>query len=456
MEITKIVKNSFVVAQPTTLDVAAPLTLFGYPSNAEGVSWEPTIGDDPYTKHRRAILLEPDGSPWAHGNMFLLHLLKTETHEPSTDIGIAGDLQKVRNILFELDISYTADIKIKSKRPTYQVKTYFSQQIKDGLDRKYANRIIGVMVSFYNWLLKYTSIKFTYPLFLEKTYTSFYVDDAGFQYGIRRTTTDLMIKELNQEEIDKRYIIDGGKLQPLNLNQQKELIEALFKIGNTEMTLAFLIAMKTGARIMTVFTLRAEILRECEVEDDEEVPIKIGRNTNVSNKAGKQMVIYIPGWLHNRIKTYYECPRAVARRRLTSDCLPAEQYIFLTRTGNPYYIGHNDKRLLTYSSPPAGQSVRKFIAVQLIPALKEMKSELRLSFHDLRATFGMNYVRHGLDKIDNGKYSKSSLLNDLRQRMGHSKITTTMLYLDYDFADKRDFKIQEEWELSLINGRSFI
>lgn len=456
MEITKIVKNSFVVAQPTTLDVSAPLTLFAYPSNAERISWEPTIGDDPYTKHRRAILLEQDGSPWVHGNMFLLHLLKTEIHEPSTDLGKAGDLQKFRNVLFELNISYTADIKIKSKRPTYQLKAYFSNQVKNGLARKYANRIISVMVSFYNWLFKYTNVKFTHPLFQEKTITSYYVDDAGFQYGIKRTTTDLMIKELNAEELDKSYIIDGGKLQPLNLNQQKELIETLFKIGNTEMTLAFLIAIKTGARIMTVFTLRAEILRDCEVEDDEEIPITIGRKTNVSNKAGKEMTIYIPGWLHNRIKTYYECPRAVARRRLSADRLPAEQYIFLTRTGNPYYIGTNDTRFLTYSSPPAGQSVRKFIAVQLIPALKEMKSQLRLSFHDLRATFGMNYVRHGLNRIDSGKLSKSGLINDLKQRMGHSKITTTMLYLDYDFSDKRDFKIQEEWELSLINGKSFI
>jgi integrase len=440
------------VAQPTTRPVAAPLSLFDYPSDISGVNWEPEVGDDPYKKHKRAILLEADGSPWIHGNLFLLHVLKNNVHHPSTDIKKAEYLQEFRNILNKLKIDYLSDSKLKSKRPTYALKTELANKVKNGFSRKHANMIVGAVVEFYDWLKAYTIHTFSYPLYKKKVFISYYTDEAGFQYSKTNTTTDLTIKKIDTNEIDKIYIKDGGRLKPINLTEQKELITALNLMGNTEMTLSFLLGIKTGARIMTIFTLRASFLRQYDVEDEAEIPVVIGGDSKVLNKGGKKMVIFIPGWIHNRIRIYYNSKRAVARRRLNNCTDPESQYIFLTRTGNPYYIGEKDESFLSYSEPPAGQAVRKFISVQLLPKLLEIGSNLTLSFHDLRATFGMNYVRHGINQIELGKLSKSGLLNNLRQRMGHSSIATTMIYLDYDFADKHEIKIQEEWELSLINN----
>ena len=311
------------------------------------------------------------------------------------------------------------------------------------------------MVEFYEWLKKNTKVTFTYPLYVITPYTSWHTDDSGFSFSLTKKKTDLRIKEINSEEYDKSHIQDGGKLKPLNIDEQKDLIRALKEIGNTEMTLAFLIAMKTGARTLTVFTLKADILKDHDLDDTDEVPVTIGRGSNTSNKNDKRMVIYLPGWLHNRMRTYYNSPRAINRRKLNSSIKSTDQFIFLTRDGNPYYIGQKDDSYSKYSNPPTGRSMRKFIADQLHPQLEKMGSKLRLSFHDLRATFGMNYVRHGVNRMDLGQISKSSLLNNLRTLMGHSSIRTTLLYLEYDFADKFDYKIQEEWELSLINGEDF-
>lgn len=456
MEVTRIVSSSFIVAMPTTKDVAAPLSLFDHPSSASGVSWEPVIGDDPYARHRRAILLEPDGSPWVHGNLFLLHLLKIKSHQASTDVQKAAALQMVRNVLTELKIDYLSDQKFKSKRPTYAIKEYFIKQTKSGMKVKYANRIIGVMVEFYEWLKDYTNHKFKWPLFIKKKYMSHHTDEAGYQFSVEKITTDLYIKETDTGEIDKQYIQDGGKLRPLNTHEQKELINALMGIGNIEMTLAFLIALKTGARMLTVFTLKTDILRDHDVEDTDELPVLIGKESNISNKNNKRMVIYIPGWIHNRLRTYISSPRAARRKILNHMNNASDQFIFLTRQGNPYYIGQKDADFLKYPDPPSGRSVRKFISSQLHPQLEKKGSKLRMSFHDLRATFGMNYARAAVNELELGRISKSGLLNELKQRMGHASIKTTMLYLDYDFAEKYDFKIQEEWETSLMTDGDFM
>lgn len=49
------------------------------------------------------------------------------------------------------------------------------------------------------------------------------------------------------------YIDDSGKLRPLPKDEQVALIQALKAIGNTEMTLAFFLALATGARLHTAF-----------------------------------------------------------------------------------------------------------------------------------------------------------------------------------------------------------
>ena len=45
------------------------------------------------------------------------------------------------------------------------------------------------------------------------------------------------------------HINDGGKLRPLPKDEQQALVESLKRIANTEITLAFLFALTTGARL---------------------------------------------------------------------------------------------------------------------------------------------------------------------------------------------------------------
>ncbi|MDZ7901136.1 MAG: hypothetical protein U5L01_00695 [Rheinheimera sp.] len=93
------------------------------------------------------------------------------------------------------------------------------------------------------------------------------------------------------------HIVDGGKLRPLSKIEQENLVKALIDIGNPEMTIAFLIALTSGARIQTVFTLRLKHIIELNTNDFGEIPISVGMGTGVDTKFQKKMSIYLPTWL---------------------------------------------------------------------------------------------------------------------------------------------------------------
>ena len=71
-------------------------------------------------------------------------------------------------------------------------------------------------------------------------------------------STDLTcsFRTVRQSNEYSEYINDSGKLRPLPKDEQQALVESLKRIANTEMTLAFIFALTTGARLQTVFTLR--------------------------------------------------------------------------------------------------------------------------------------------------------------------------------------------------------
>jgi len=109
-------------------------------------------------------------------------------------------------------------------------------------------------------------------------------------------------------------------------------------------------------------------------------------------------------------------------------------------------MGQTDPDRLNQREPPRGGSVRKFISEKLRPYLESKGHHISFSFHDLRASFGMNLVREGIRDIEQGRESMDSLLHYVMTRMGHSRISTTMQYLNHDFARAPAYRAQEQWE----------
>lgn len=401
------------------------------------------------------MIVDPDGSLWAEANRYLLNRLnglvpaKRRTLE-----SIAGDLAHFRQWLLEEEIDFLTDTARPRARPTYRYCAYLHDEIRLGkLKARTAKRRISSVQNFYRWLVV-DGVKFEYPLWLENDAALMFKDARGFQKSKSVKSTDLTrsFRVVKSNDDYSEHVDDGGKLRPLPKDEQVALIHALKAIGNTEMTLAFFLALATGARLQTVFTLRRQNFLDEPYKGAVSHRIKVGDGTPVSTKYGKQMVLLVPLFLYRRVQIYMNSERCHQRMKLSKHVYPenSDQYLFLTRTGQPYYMAENDPFTFLYRNPPRGNAVTQFIRQQLKPELYRLGFEFEFRFHDLRATFGINLLEERLrdypleDSSMQNQPNFFRLLMYVRRRMGHANLATTERYLSY----RQSFKLAE----SLQNG----
>ncbi|EJL6332749.1 site-specific integrase [Vibrio cholerae] len=401
------------------------------------------------------MIVDPDGSLWAEANRYLLNRLnglvpaKRRTLE-----SIAGDLAHFRQWLLEEEIDFLTDTARPRARPTYRYCAYLHDEIRLGkLKARTAKRRISSVQNFYRWLVV-DGVKFEYPLWLENDAALMFKDARGFQKSKSVKSTDLTrsFRVVKSNDDYSEHVDDGGKLRPLPKDEQVALIHALKAIGNTEMALAFFLALATGARLQTVFTLRRQNFLDEPYKGAVSHRIKVGDGTPVSTKYGKQMVLLVPLFLYRRVQIYMNSERCHQRIKLSKHVYPenSDQYLFLTRTGQPYYMAENDPFTFLYRNPPRGNAVTQFIRQQLKPELYRLGFEFEFRFHDLRATFGINLLEERLrdypleDSSMQNQPNFFRLLMYVRRRMGHANLATTERYLSY----RQSFKLAE----SLQNG----
>ena len=339
-------------------------------------------------------------------------------------------------------------------RPTYRYRAELQQMIWDGdISPNTASRRMSSIIGFYRWLERQYDTNFEYPLWQDKEMFITFLDYKGFSQSKPVRSTDLAVPIPKQCDDYGEFIQDGGKLRPLSKKEQLALVKSLKTIGNPEMTLAFLIALTTGARIQTVFTLRLKHILIKISDGQNNLPVYVGMGTAVDTKYQKKTTIFIPLWLHEQLKIYVNSQRAQRRRELTKHQFNSEQeqYAFLTRNGTPYYIADSDPLLRTYRHPPRGVSVRKFIKAYLEPELASLGTNLKFRFHDLRATFGLNLLEEKLNLVQQGNAKLLDVLMHVRNRMGHNNLSTTERYLE--FRKKHDLAIstQSEFEKHLMS-----
>ncbi|EGR0379925.1 tyrosine-type recombinase/integrase [Vibrio cholerae] len=406
------------------------------------------------------MIVDPDGSLWAEANRYLLNRLnglvpaKRRTLE-----SIAGDLAHFRQWLLEEEIDFLTDTARPRARPTYRYCAYLHDEIRLGkLKARTAKRRISSVQNFYRWLVV-DGVKFEYPLWLENDAALMFKDARGFQKSKSVKSTDLTrsFRVVKSNDDYSEHVDDGGKLRPLPKDEQVALIHALKAIGNTEMTLAFFLALATGARLQTVFTLRRQNFLDEPYKGAVSHRIKVGDGTPVSTKYGKQMVLLVPLFLYRRVQIYMNSERCHQRMKLSKHVYPenSDQYLFLTRTGQPYYMAENDPFTFLYRNPPRGNAVTQFIRQQLKPELYRLGFEFEFRFHDLRATFGMNLLESFVIQMSKAephlvvKADMTKALMLVRSRMGHTSIRTTEAYLNYREKYRVALDLQSEYEAYL-------
>lgn len=375
------------------------------------------------------IILQPDSTPWVEGNLFLLS--RAKQHPKLSDITLcteAANLRYFMNVMLDSEIDYLDFKGREFERPTYIFKAHFKLAVaRREIDAEVANNKIRTVVRFYRWKINYRNFTPVKPAWRESTVHVSHTTAYGVTRFREVITTDLTFAKNKDQSSD--FIYDGGKLRPLDKFEQDAMIKALLELNNIEMLLIFILALFSGMRIQTVLTIRIGDVINAPEDDVSTYPISAGEDTLVDTKYGKQQNIEVPGWVHHRLFTYIQSERYQGRKNQALERDEPEQYLFLSRTGKPLYVSHLDKEL--YSSHEKGSAVRRFIKDALLPLLKAHGHDFSFSFHDLRASFGMNLVEERKRLQAEGKIGYLELIDYVAKRLHHSSRKTTMSYLDY-------------------------
>lgn len=408
-----------------------------------------------------------DGIPWDHSVRYLFdRATDLNSVQIKTIVGIARDLCGFRRWTEEFEVNYLEC----ERRPQSPVRKYrrFLLHRTDYAPGTIKRKLTH-LVAFYRWLISSEKIEFSMPLWTEQRSTQ-RADSWSNDWATYPTnSTDVQRVRgvgVNRASGYDGVILDGGELTPYSMEEQKLIVAALVEIGNVEMMLSFWVALFTGARMQTVFTLRAVHFQRKLEQGENEVVIYAGpwpsrgRKTEivknarlVDTKLEARLRIYFPYWLYQKIQIYLKSERYLKRVEASVQFGTDvdSQYVFLTTRGLPYYCSKNDPTISRYRYPPEGGSVHKFIAQQLAPKLLRKGFEAKFKFHNLRASYGMNIVRRHIQNAGKPGYlSIGELFALVKSRMGHLNLSVTQRYLDFDKDFELAKTLQGEFEEVLV------
>lgn len=386
------------------------------------------------------LILDGNEIPWAEANVYLLARVES-SYAPamSSYASIADSLAAFRRFLDESGVDWTHFPAHKLRRPTYRYRGHLQLEVEAGrVEATTARRRMSAVISFYSWLQEEGVLTLDNPAWKNADRYIELKDARGFKFSKKVTTTDVSFRVSKQGDPYDGKIDDGGKLRPLSGEEQVWLIEALHELGNTEMTLIHLCGLLTGARIQSILTLRVRhVMLELDAAASTELRFSIGPGTGIDTKNNKQLVLHMPVWFYDLLRTYARSERAKLRRTRAVGGDTDDQYLFLSVRGAPLYRSkaeaqsYNDSNELRYEK--SGQGVRQFIAEKVIPFVREKFNTPSFSyqFHDTRATYGMNLTDNQLARVARGEITLHEAREFVKTRMGHESSAVTDRYLKF-------------------------
>ena len=183
--------------------------------------------------------------------------------------------------------------------------------------------------------------------------------------------------------------------------------------------------------------------------------LKVGNTTTIDNKQDKPYNIFFPIWLVEELAEYINS-EDWKERAAKSYYKNNNNYVFLSKHGNALYtsrLENEDRENNKYPVEPhdsgverSGEAVRKYLN-DIRVLMKENNEPIRkFSFHDLRATFGLNLLRY---LESNSELPLEEILEEIRERMGHSSRIITESYINYHARNKAYERVSEQYMKSI-------
>lgn len=406
------------------------------------------------------VLIQSNGELWEIGNLYLTNKLeRSPNYESRTFKGIADHLLDYLRFLEDEKLDYLHFPKNDRLKVTYRFRQrLLSLVISANLSASTASARINAIIKFYkeiaSWGLidkqKIDNIAFL-PVKKHLRTTTSYGGERNLNIESHNLTIPATRKQHNSE-----IIKDGGSLRPLTIDQQQLMLHALLD-SSREYQLMFYLALFTGARLQTVCTIRLKHL-DGAVDSHGDLRLPVGFGTLVDTKHNKQITLIIPGWLVEDMRIYSRCQEAQKRRGRSFYGDTHENYLFLSKNGLPYYTSkkeildrsnHKPQKTPKSVKLQDGAALRTHIKQIILPKIRSTHSNFQsFTFHDLRATFGMNLLESQIKLL--GEHLATECIDYVQQRMGHTNKTTTIQYLNYKSRLNWKNRIQHEFEESLF------
>lgn len=404
------------------------------------VGYEDNQGTESIYCLRMPVLIKSDKSLWELGNVYLQHLLIEKSCRQSTLESVANNLIDFLRFLEHSGLDVLHLPNNVHERVTYRYRSSLLQRIRQSLTQpSTANGKIRSVKKFYEFCI--ANELFDKASMRNLPYTEierrFYIpSDYGSTFQIKVSSSDLAIRA-PKRYISANEILDGGVLHPLNSNEQDIVKQYLRDTASREFQLMCYLSLFSGARIQTVCTIRVFNIKELKKKNpdkfDDSYSLKVGKGTFIDTKNGTQQILKIPSWLVDELTAYSNSQVWKNRAKLSYYGVSDNNYLFLTSRGAAYYtsLREIEDRLISKSirgfRNSRGLSVRTHIKQMIKKINKDEILVNPFSFHDFRATFGLNT----LNTMIRCGFSDDQALMYLKERMGHRNISTTMKYLEY-------------------------
>ncbi len=426
------------------------------------------------------VVLDSEQNPWTLGNLYLMHYALTCSAGDYHHTTMASEAYALRDYLDFLEENEIDPLNIPRSERRQPVKRFEAEMLRrsDDPEFKCSKSTAKDRVQKINGLYN----RFLVPKGIAKTPdgNALHGEKDAYMYFMNRygkiSRKPYKSNNLNRIKVGKPKraagdtITDGGSLIPLTLDEQKILWKALERSDYVYL-LMFLLAVNTGARLQTVTTIRVKHIKNVEDFDLFDCAhIAYGGGSEIDGKGGREGEIQVARWLINLLKVYADSPTAKKRRAKTDLGDTDENYLFLSRTGSAFYSSRKemddhrsldaDRRMSRKDAlsddfnPDEGKKIQVFINQVLLPRIwAEHPDFPNFSFHDLRATAGMNlletmYAVITQTNVERRKKGEPELPFEyakevVREMLCHSSPEVTEGYIRY-----RD---TSHWKKQLIN-----